>query len=392
MLGLSKEEKEYKKYKNGIPAKEFYEVLTLAIEITNFCMDKFLNEDLMYHVEHYKDIKEEDQIASMGITHKTYYDNDELENPDKKRHYVIDLLSFLCDWYSCLEVRNNSGEEMSVSDIKLLNTERLKIIKVMLNKYLSKIGNIRIVSNNFEIMKKGIPISIEFPTLSKLDFDINYVDKFLSKKEFTIMLKEPIRYIDRGNSIYNAIYQKNAYVVLDDMALSNYIDFRDYVNANRYLIDFKLERESSLGKPKILTESLFETDGTANALFIGENVLGLYDLSKVDFVGKSLANLDISKNIENLYINFSKLQKDLENANVQGYDLSKVTFVGWNLKNTDLRNTGAKIDLLSCNVTKRSKMSSGTLFDDKNTFCFGDKNLTLEEVENLRVKIYRKEK
>ena len=116
-----------------------------------------------------------------------------------------------------------------------------------------------------------------------------------------------------------------------------------------------------------------------------------FDLGAIDFDNKNISGLNISKNPE-VHINFDKIVKDLTDANVSGYNLGKYKFVGWNLTDADLRNTFATIDLLSCNITTEGKMSSGTLFDEKNTFIFGKNKLEHEEVKRLGIKIYKKEK
>lgn len=117
-----------------------------------------------------------------------------------------------------------------------------------------------------------------------------------------------------------------------------------------------------------------------------------YNLSNIDWENKDIAGIDISSNIGNVTINFDNLVKTLENANISGYRLDNYYFQDWNLKGADLRNTGASIDLATCKYTVPSKTSNGTLFDEKNKFYIGQHKLSLEEVENIGIKIYTKKR
>lgn len=128
-----------------------------------------------------------------------------------------------------------------------------------------------------------------------------------------------------------------------------------------------------------------------NPLFYQGDLLKYYDLSKVNFSGKDLSHLDFSKNKE-ANINFSDIIPTLEGSSFEGFALQKHVFHNFNLRDANLKNTSAGVDLASCSISFPSKLNSGTLFDEKNTFYFGNKKLTNSEVENLGIKIYRKEK
>lgn len=120
--------------------------------------------------------------------------------------------------------------------------------------------------------------------------------------------------------------------------------------------------------------------------FYNPEIIKLYDLSLIDFTNANIAGLDISHNTE-VNINFDKIVKDLTNSNINGYNLNKYTLRYFNLTNTDLRNTFATIDIASCIINEEGKMNSGTLFDEDNQFVFHNKELTLNQVQDLGIKI-----
>ena len=134
---------------------------------------------------------------------------------------------------------------------------------------------------------------------------------------------------------------------------------------------------------------LFDSHGNALEKYKGIS-LEKYNLETIDFVDKNISGLDLSHNIEQLNINFDKLAHTLKDANISGYNLSNFKFQSWNLENADLRNTKASIDLLSCMINQPSKMNQGTMLDEENTFYFGKKKISLKEVENTGIKIYKR--
>ncbi|MGN0973392.1 MAG: hypothetical protein ACI4OT_01480 [Bacilli bacterium] len=129
----------------------------------------------------------------------------------------------------------------------------------------------------------------------------------------------------------------------------------------------------------------FFVDNKVNPLYKNQT-LEKYNLSNINFDNKNISGIDISKNPE-VHINFDKIVKDLTNSNIRGYNLNKYTFRNYNLTNTDLRNTGATIDILSCNINTESKMSSGTLFDENNKFIIGNQKIPGNEIEKYGIKI-----
>ena len=134
---------------------------------------------------------------------------------------------------------------------------------------------------------------------------------------------------------------------------------------------------------------LFDNNGNALEKYKGRS-LENYNLTSIDFVDKNISGLDLSHNIGQLHINFDKLVHTLKDTNISGYNLNKFKFQSWNLENADLRDTRASIDILSCMINQPSKMNQGTMFDENNTFYMGKKKLSLKEVENAGIKIYKK--
>ena len=168
---------------------------------------------------------------------------------------------------------------------------------------------------------------------------------------------------------------------------SNYDGILTWVNKKKYqTLEEIIEKKIKLEKI-----NLFDYKGEALEKYKGKS-LKPYNLEEIHFQGKNISGLDLSQNIDQLHIHFDKLVHDLTNSNISGYDLKKFKFENWNLTNADLRNTGASVDLLNCMVNRSSKMQSGTLFDEENTFYFGKKKLSIEEVEKAGIKVYKKEK
>ena len=147
----------------------------------------------------------------------------------------------------------------------------------------------------------------------------------------------------------------------------------------------------AMAKYRDLTDQIVFFDDKNHLLREYQNrSLEKYDLSKVDWEHKNISGIDISSNVSNLSIDFDVLEKTLENASVRGYRLDHFCFYDWNLKEADLRDTGASIDLASCKYTLPEKVDHGTLFDEENKFFMGQKSLSLQQVQDLGVKIYKK--
>lgn len=141
---------------------------------------------------------------------------------------------------------------------------------------------------------------------------------------------------------------------------------------------------------KLTPNALFSEDGKLLDKYKGKNLDG-YTITDTYLDGKNISGLDVSKNL-NININFDKIVKDVSGCNFNGYNLKKITFRNFNIQDTDFRNTAATIDLATCTISKEGKMNQGTLFDENNTFLFLNKKLSLEQVKDLGIKIYKKEK
>lgn len=137
------------------------------------------------------------------------------------------------------------------------------------------------------------------------------------------------------------------------------------------------------------TPILFDRDGNILEKYANKS-LEDYDLSKIDFSNRNLSHMDLSHNIENLYIDFSNIQKSLCQTNLEGLNMNGVVLRNFDLTDANLKNTSAGIDILTCMISRPEKLKSGTEFDKNNAFYFGDKKLSLEEAENIGIKIYKK--
>lgn len=181
--------------------------------------------------------------------------------------------------------------------------------------------------------------------------------------------------------------QKNELLIRDDNLILKNLQNTDLVIEN-YEEYEKLKRFVSFYNFHHRENLLFDKFGK-----LYENLKGMsledYDLKKVDWTNKNIAGIDITHNPE-VNINFDKIIKDLSNANISGYNLNEYRFVGWNLSDTNLKNTSATIDLATCMITLEGKMNPGTLFDESNTFMFGQNKLSQDEVKKLGIKIYKR--
>lgn len=182
-----------------------------------------------------------------------------------------------------------------------------------------------------------------------------------------------------GDIYLPCLQMDNIKVMRDDPIFPDkYVEVRNY-DLFQELCNIMLK---CLEKPL----DIFDEDG--NLLFLYKHhTLEDIDLSEINFNRKNISGINISKNIGNVEINFDKIQKDLSNCNLEGYDFKGYILRGFDLHDTNLTNISAGIDLLSCKVSRESKMFSGTLFDSSNKFYLGDEEIPLEKAKEFKIKI-----
>lgn len=229
----------------------------------------------------------------------------------------------------------------------------------------------------------GLPACFHFKNKKKKQYVSCFVDSIKNK------LAEVLISTGEGEYRASSILQKNALEIKDDDLL-----LKNLQNDSLYIENYdgfeKVVRFVSFYNFHHRKDLLFDKNGRLYEDLRGVS-LENYDLKKVDWNHKNISGIDITHNPE-VRINFNKIIKDLSDANISGYDLNKYKFIGWNLSDTNLRDTSAVIDLATCMITLEGKMNSGTLFDENNTFVFEQNELSHEDVRNLGIKIYKKEK
>lgn len=161
-------------------------------------------------------------------------------------------------------------------------------------------------------------------------------------------------------------------------------------NSNIIGLPFGLLGEKRLeydkDKKKISSELFFvQNSKEVRPMFYDDRVLSFYDLSNINFDGVNVSKLDFSHNLE-VKLNIDKIVKDLRKTNLNGYSLKKKILIDFDLTDADLRNTSAGIDLATCKISLPTKNSSGTLFDDKNSFYFGNDSVDEETLNKLKIK------
>lgn len=234
-------------------------------------------------------------------------------------------------------------------------------------KFVSKIKKNQKVKEEYDLMKKLIAWCYHLKIYDENNEKIN----LFVNGTYTNYFIHPIKrkdFLDRDFN-HNLIYVRNYDSLLQLMKFFREIENKDIVDVENFIFS---------DNHTVLKEYQNRT-------------LEKFDLSAIDFDNRNISGLDISKNPE-VHIHFNKIIKDISNCNFNGYDLKKVIFRDFNIQNTDFRNTSATIDLGSCMISYEGKMQTGTLFDEKNKFLFNNKKLTQEEVENLGIKIFEKER
>ena len=120
-------------------------------------------------------------------------------------------------------------------------------------------------------------------------------------------------------------------------------------------------------------------------MFYHDNVISHYDLSDIDFDGVNVSRINFSKNLE-VKLNMNKIIKDLYKTNLEGYSLKKTILTDFNLQEANLKGTFAGIDLATCKISLPGKSSSGTQFDQNNTFYFGNEKVDEDTLVKLKIK------
>ena len=136
---------------------------------------------------------------------------------------------------------------------------------------------------------------------------------------------------------------------------------------------------------------LFGEDQKALDIYKGKS-LEKYNLTNIDFEGKDVSELDLSSQISNIQLHLDHIQKTLYKANIEGYDGKGYLLKGWDIRDANIKNTHLAVDLLSCMVSYPEKLSSGTQFDEDNTFYLGKKQISMDEARDLGLNIKKKKR
>lgn len=166
--------------------------------------------------------------------------------------------------------------------------------------------------------------------------------------------------------------------------------YKKYKELKNYVEEIKNELSNGTPQKRSLTnDDFFDQNGYVDSYFLQDGILENYDLSYITF--KSIEGLNLSKNVTNLKLNFKNLDKTLRGTNIEGYNTKGYMFTHWNLEDANMIGTNAKVDILTCNITLPTKNTPGTRFGEDNKFYFGGLEKTIEEVEQMGIKVYRKE-
>lgn len=376
-------------YRKTFSANEVKEILDLAVTLANFAMDKLLKEDLPNHVMQYNNIPPSDRITGIGDRdsvfavgeHWNVYDSyfEDLNTKDYyAKHYILLLLHAF--FASEEEYYNNriwqGSNEISYYDISGFQTGNLKILHTLFE-YFKKLNNAVV---NYEH-----PIEISFTKKE----DINFNEPII-KHSLVFTLEQPITYHD---SI--SLFESNRFNVDTRIGFphhyNTFLELQEFVKSHSHYLNI-YPTSPTLEHAKLMEKDLFDENNKIREIFKDPNILKLYDLSEINFIGKNISGFDVTQNIENIKIRFDEIQQSLRNCNMEGYPFKGFVLRDFDLIDANLKNTNAGVDLLSCKINQETKMSSGTQFDETNQFYFGNKKLKLKEVENLGIKIYRKER
>lgn len=261
--------------------------------------------------------------------------------------------------------------------------------------------NIMLLDEFLNILSEFSGIIYENNKSDLTGIDVRYLSfsfKYNKEEDCYFIEKEAIGLTDTMNLLQLNQLEKKVKLALCN---NKTVLFSDWQKEYAYLVALvdkysslltcktEVRKETYKDKIKISTRDLFD-DGKIKRMFLNNDILALYDLSDINFEGKNIAGLDISRNLE-AKINFDKIAKDVSGCNFNGYDLKKVTFRDFNIKDVDFRNTSATIDLSNCAISFEGKMNTGTLFDEGNQLMYGDKKLSKQEIDVLHIKVYKKE-
>ena len=219
---------------------------------------------------------------------------------------------------------------------------------------------------------------------SFLEFDFVKGKEYVNKEDFSITKERNYLYPETNIMKFHFtddhhFFEKYRGTLIEDMEKVRFADENSYKRLLQ-TIDEKISREPL---------QLFDIKNECFEKYKYRS-LKQYNLAKVNFDNKNISGMDLSHNIKELHIDFSRIQKDLSGSSIRGYQLQNFLFDGWDLRDADVTKTSAGIDLLTCKISIPTKMSIGTKFDEENVFFFGGKEKTIEEVEQMGIKVYKK--
>lgn len=231
-------------------------------------------------------------------------------------------------------------------------------------------------AENPEYIKRDLEylerIDKSFKKLKVIDDDLKYKIRIPRKHQVVVL-----------DNTYSDLYNETVWSRLDNKDLSETGLFLTSEKAYQELLDILYEIKS--GKDYTIF------DKKCNLLdCYKQKSLENIDLNYINFNGTNISGIDISDNIGNLTINFDKIQKDLSNANLKGYDSKGYVLHHFDLTNANLEETNLGIDLATCTISVPSKLEKGTQFDENNTFYFGTKELSTEQVKQLGLSINKR--
>lgn len=234
-------------------------------------------------------------------------------------------------------------------------------------------------TQNYEILSRKNSYFVEPKIMNKsIDVDINLNTSSLTTH--SVKMQRDFLFDRDIDSIFADWDWKGGF---------NYLYVRNTNYRNDYDRFNKLKTFLNNYNTRFKEDKIFDKYGHLKPMYYQTSLKDI-DLSDIDFSKKCLAGIDVSDNIGNVTICFEKIQKDVHDANFRGYHLKGYKLSEFNIIDTDLRETSATIDLASCNYSYPGKMKQGTLFDENNTFYLGEQKISLEQVESMGIKVYRK--
>lgn len=384
----------YIRKNHAIRVVDYYKLVTTSIQILNYLVEDIIND---FYLQYSKDMYSEEAINPYGYSDENKIAIVKCKDKSKGDPFYEESLSYEYRWenplIACLQSNSYSIEcpippfqEKSFLENHNIPTENIETYRKIYY-YLNGIQFFQI----FEKLDiKGYinytPYSLIAP-IFHYDEDTNrYVldkDAVTLSSTADILENEELKYY--CIKLPDEKEKRKKY-------LNNYKELRkiceDYRIDNGYGFSLLTEDELKFNKEKkkINNKLFFQKDSKdIRNMFYHDNVISHYDLSDIDFDGVNVSRINFSKNLE-VKLNMNKIIKDLYKTNLEGYSLKKTILTDFNLQEANLKGTYAGIDLATCKISLPGKSSSGTQFDQNNTFYFGNEKVDEETLVKLKIK------